>query len=67
VRSGDGEWAQVSYKGRTGYMMAQFLTITGAAPEVVTGDLAQRVAELTAAVAELQRRVTELEGGDAVG
>lgn len=67
VRSSDGEWAQVSYNGRTGYMMAQFLTITGAADEAVSGDLAQRVAELTAAVAELQRRVTELEGGGAVG
>ena len=67
VRSRDDSWAQISYKGHTGYMMTKYLDISGAAPEAVSGALEQRVAELTQAVAELQRRVTALEGGVAVG
>lgn len=67
VSSYNDSWAQIAYRGATGYMMTKFLEISAAAPEAVSGALEQRVAELTAAVAELQERVTRLEGGEAVG
>ena len=60
VRSHDEEWAQISYKGRVGYMMAKYLTISGAVPEAVSGDLEARLAALEA-------RVKTLEEGAAVG
>lgn len=64
-RGHDEEWSQIVYKGMTGYMMTKFLVFP--VPVAAPGALEQRVAELTQAVAELQRRVTALEGGDAVG
>lgn len=67
VNSYNDSWAQVTYRGATGYMMTKFLDIPAVAPDAVSGALAQRVAELTAVVADLQRRVTALEGGEAVG
>lgn len=67
VNSYDDSWAQIVYKGAAGYMMTKYLEISAAAPDGDSGALAQRVAELTATVAELERRVTELEGGEAVG
>lgn len=67
VNSYNDSWAQIAYRGATGYMMTKYLEISAAAPEAVSGALDQRVAELTAAVADLQRRVTALEGGVSVG
>ncbi len=67
VNSYNDSWAQVAYRGATGYMMTKFLEISAAAPEAVSGALEQRVEELTRAVADLQARVKTLEGGDAVG
>lgn len=67
VNSYDDSWAQIAYRGATGYMMTKYLEISAAAPEAVSGAMEQRVAELTAAVADLQKRVTALEGGVAVG
>lgn len=67
VNSYDDSWAQIAYRGATGYMMTKYLEISAAAPEAVSGALEQRVAELTAAVADLQKRVTALEGGVSVG
>ena len=67
VNSYDDSWAQIAYRGATGYMMTKYLEISAAAPEAVSGALEQRVAELTAAVADLQRRVAALEGGVSVG
>ena len=65
VESGP-EWSGIRWNGKTGYMMTSFLALDRAqeAPQASgDGDLAQRVAELTAAVADLQVRVTMLEGG----
>lgn len=67
VSSYNDSWAQIAYRGATGYMMTKYLEISAAAPGAVSGALEQRVAELTAAVADLQRRVTVLERGEAVG
>ena len=67
VNSYDEGWAQIAYRGAAGYMMTKYLEISAAAPEAVSGALEQRVAELTAAVADLQKRVTKLEGGVSVG
>ena len=67
VNSYDEGWAQIVHKGAAGYMMTKYLEISAAAPEGDSGALMQRVAELTAKVAELERRVTALEGGEAVG
>ena len=67
VNSYNDSWAQIAYRGATGYMMTKFLEISTAAPEGDSGALEQRVAELTAKFAELERRVTALEGGEAVG
>jgi len=67
VKSYDDSWAQIAYRGATGYMMTKYLEISAAAHEAVSGALEQRVAELTAAVADLQKRVTALEGGVSVG
>ena len=60
VASYTEEWAQISYKGRRGYMMTKYLTITGAAADGVSGDLEARLAALEA-------RVKALEEGDALG
>ena len=67
VNSYNDSWAQIAYRGATGYMMTKYLEISAAAPEAVSGALKQRVAELTAKVAELEKRVTKLEGGVSVG
>ena len=67
VNSYDEDWAQIVHRGATGYMMTAYLDIRSEAPGAISGALEQRVAELTASVADLQWRVMALERGGSVG
>lgn len=64
VISSNDAWSQIEYNGLRGYMMTKFLEMEQQSEP--TG-IEQRIAELTKAVADLQRRVSNLEEANSVG
>ena len=58
VNSNNGEWAQIVYGGKTGYMMSEFLSPGGVSVDAGTGDVS-RADEIRAQIMAL---VDELVG-----